>query len=312
MRSLSFHVVMAMIRRRKVRQLFAHGAADVTRLRAGNIHSPVGKDVLHLATRSFRVGDSVVTELRPVTVTCRDVILYCPGGYLVSGPAPFNWTSIATLVKKTGSVAYLIDHPKAPEHDIDAINASLDAVYWHMSTQHPTGHIVLLGGSVGGALMTLLVQRLLATGRPLPKALVLITPVMECSLTHTAIAAIEPRDVFHVRQGVAATYASCAGKIDPASATMSPSRGTTAGFIPTLALIAEDDIHRPDAELFIERLRQSGASPQVIHGAGMPHIWPLLPMMREARAALDQIAAHLVAIGRPTDAAINPTGAGFK
>jgi acetyl esterase/lipase len=58
----------------------------------------------------------------------------------------------------------------------------------------------------------------------------------------------------------------------------------------TRLFIATHDIMYPDAKLFVEKLKNENIETEVIIGEGMPHIWPLLPMMSEAKMALDRIA----------------------
>ncbi len=54
-------------------------------------------------------------------------------------------------------------------------------------------------------------------------------------------------------------------------------------------LLAEHDIMYPDQLLALNKLEESGTVVESIKGAGMPHIWPLLPVMKEARMALNKI-----------------------
>jgi acetyl esterase/lipase len=293
MKSITFYLTILIIKLKGVKRSFSVSPVNYRKLRKGDIHSPSKQDVLNLDCKSFSVLKSIVTEILPTESKSRDVILYCPGGSFISGPASFNWKSISQLVKDTGARAYLVDYPKAPEHKIEEINKNIDAVYQHILKMHSVENIVLLGGSVGGTLITLLVQRLVKNRQTLPKKLILITPVMDCSMTNHLIDSIESKDVMYSKIGVLSAKRMCAGGIDLKSEEISPLYGNVKGFPPTLIFIAENDIQRPDAELFCENLKNENVELTLLYGKGMPHIWPLLPVMNEAKKALDEISKFI-------------------
>jgi acetyl esterase/lipase len=294
MKSLTFYVTILIIKLKGVKKTFSQSPVDYQRLRKGDVHSPKSQSVSNLSLRSFIVLKTTVTEISPNESASKDVIIYCPGGSFVSGPASFNWNSIFQLVKDTGAKAYLIDYPKAPEHKIGELNKNVDEVYQHIAAMHPIKNIILLGGSVGGTLMALLVQRLIKNNQPVPKKLILITPVMDCSMTNPMIDSIEKRDVMYSRIGVLSAKHMCAGSIDLKSDAMSPLYGSVKYFPPTLIFVAEEDIQRPDAEIFCEKLRNERVTLILEYGKGMPHIWPLLPVMREAKKALKLISEFIL------------------
>lgn len=49
----------------------------------------------------------------------------------------------------------------------------------------------------------------------------------------------------------------------------------------------------PDARIAARCLKNKGVEIEVIEGNNMPHIWPLLPLMKEAKSSLNQIVAQL-------------------
>lgn len=278
---------MLLVRILGIKRIFASAPLNIQALRARDVHSPTPGDTLGLKTSTCTVMQTIVTEITPDSIRGNDVILYCPGGSFVSGPAKFNWRSIARIVKETGLTAFMVDYPKAPESKIDELNQNIDAVYHFLRGRRDVSDIVLLGGSVGATLVTLLVQRLVKEKRKLPGKLILITPMMDAAMSNPAIRELEGRDTMYARSGVLEANKICAGE-DLKRATISPLSGSFQGFPPTLAFVAENDIQSPDALLFCEKLRRE-CSVRVEHGKGMPHIWPLLPM-REGRQALGVIA----------------------
>lgn len=292
MKSLTFYASVLLIRILGIKKVFSANPLNYQALRARDVHTPEPREILGLSSRSFNVLKSKITEITPDNIQSEEVILYCPGGSFVSGPAKFNWRSIARIAQDSGRRAYMIDYPKAPESRIGEIDQNLDAVYQHFLDRPDVSGIVLLGGSVGGTLVTLLTQRLIRQGLPLPVKLILITPMMDGRMLNSRIPGIEPKDIMYSRAGVVAANEMCVGPEGLGSDRISPLFGSVRGFPPSLVLVAENDIQRPDAELFCAKLREERVELKLEFGPGQPHIWPLLPM-HEGKLALRLIAEFI-------------------
>ena len=70
---------------------------------------------------------------------------------------------------------------------------------------------------------------------------------------------------------------------------ISPINGAFTSFPKTYLYLAEHDISYPDQLLLAAKLKDEGIATEINIGNEMPHIWPLLPVMKEARSALKQI-----------------------
>jgi hypothetical protein len=57
--------------------------------------------------------------------------------------------------------------------------------------------------------------------------------------------------------------------------------------------LAENDITFPDQLIFSSKLNIEKIDNQIHIGKEMPHIWPLLPVMKEAKVALNQIIKNI-------------------
>jgi acetyl esterase/lipase len=85
----------------------------------------------------------------------------------------------------------------------------------------------------------------------------------------------------------------CAGEMDLKNEMLSPLYGGFNGFPKTVLFLAENDITYPDQLLVVQKLKAEGVDLEVILGEKMPHIWPFLPVMKEARVALYQLIDRL-------------------
>lgn len=289
MNSLSYYFIATVIKLKSIKKTFSKAPINYYKLRKGDIHSPSTGDVLGLNFNTIKIGKSTVTQILPKEVKSKDAILYCHGGASVYGPSDLHWNSIAQIVKKTNTIAYLVDYPKSPEYQIGEINANVDMAYAYLLTKVDAKNVLLLGDSMGGTLLTLLVQRLIERNLHLPKCIFLISPVMDCSFTNPAIDSIEKKDIMLSKAGVLSAKKMCAGDLDLKSREISPLYGHVKGFISTYIFIAENDIMRPDEEAFVEMLQRENVQVEVVIGKAMPHVWPFLPMMSEAKMAMNQI-----------------------
>ncbi|WP_205959837.1 alpha/beta hydrolase fold domain-containing protein [Flammeovirga aprica] len=182
----------------------------------------------------------------------------------------------------------MCNYPKAPEHKIEEVSENIDRVYEKLTQRHPSSKILLIGDSAGGTLATALTQRLVLQNGKLPSKLILLSPVMDASMSNTQIDKIEPKDPMLSTVGVRSAKKMSAGENldDP---RISPLNGHFNGFPPTLFLMAEHDVTYPDQVLTVEKMKASEMKVEVINGEEMPHIWAFLPVMKEGKEALDKI-----------------------
>lgn len=67
-------------------------------------------------------------------------------------------------------------------------------------------------------------------------------------------------------------------------------------YIPrTILFLAQNDIMYPDGKIAALKMEKAKVKLQVIEGTNMPHLWPVLPVMKEAKSSLHQIIKMLKA-----------------
>ena len=289
MKSLTYYLLSTVIKLKGIKKTFSKLPIDYQKLRKDDIHSPNKKDVKGLDFQSFMIKKSKVTEIFPKGESSENVIIYCHGGASVYGPTDLHWNSIAQIVRQTNIKVFLVDYPKAPEHQIIEINENIDAVYDDILTKYLSKNTILLGDSMGATLLILLVQRLIKNSKPLPKSIILLSPVLDASMKNPEIENIDKLDIMLSRKGVLSAKTMCAGNISLQSEEISPIYGNFKNFVTTYLFTATYDIMYPDTEIFIQKLRAENIPIHVYEGEGMPHSWAFLPIMSEAKKALNQI-----------------------
>jgi len=127
------------------------------------------------------------------------------------------------------------------------------------------------------------------TEKETPNQMILISPVMDASMSNPEIQKIEATDPMLGKAGVLSAKRMCAAKLDLNSEIISPLYGSFKGLPRTSMFAGEHDIMYPDQVLAIEKMKKAGTELNVTIGKEMPHIWPMLPVMEEGKEALEEI-----------------------
>jgi acetyl esterase/lipase len=236
----------------------------------------------------FNVSSTVVTNIQQPNPTGK-LVIFVHGGAFVAGPTLYHWQAVQALSESTQHDVWMCDYPKAPACKIAEISHNIDGVYAAALEKYAAKDITLIGDSVGGTLVLALVQRIVQQGAAVPRQLILISPVLDATFSNPQIAAIDKTDPILSRAGVRSAKEMCAGDVALDNPMISPIYGAFEQFPRTVLFLAENDITYPDQLLAVEKLAAAQADMEVVTGVNMPHIWPYLPVMREAKAAMQAI-----------------------
>jgi len=291
-KSFTYHITLFVIKIKGLKKIFSKDPIDYKKLRKEDILYPKSSYLKKHAQAPFKILDTTITEVK-TDQHCNKLLIFIHGGAFISGPAQHHWDTIKQIAKQTSLTIWMCDYPKAPENKIEAITKNIDAVYAIAIEKYKASNISFIGDSVGGTLITSLMQRVIKKGLELPNKILLISPVMDATLSNQEIKKIDPLDPMLSINGVLSAKKMCVGNIDLKNEMISPINGNFANFPKTIIFLAENDITYPDQKLLVQKLTESQISFDVIKGKGMPHIWPLLPVMKEAKIALNQIIRFL-------------------
>jgi len=112
-------------------------------------------------------------------------------------------------------------------------------------------------------------------------------------MSNPAIETVEKIDPMLSIAGILCAKKMCAGNTDLKDPLISPLYGDFERFPKTILFLAQNDIMYPDGKLAEIKMRKSNVKMEVIQGKNMPHIWPFLPVMKEAKTALNKIIIAL-------------------
>lgn len=233
-----------------------------------------------------QVGEDRVFRLDP---RARDStvlrLLYLHGGAYVHEVQSIQWNVVGGLVKRLGAGVVAPVYPLAPEHGWQEGLASVERVYLDLVAEVGAENVVLLGDSAGGGLALVLAQQLRDQGKPLPAALVLVSPWLDVGATGADQPQLEARDpVLRINflRHCGRLWARDLTLDDP---RVSPLFGDHSGLPPTIVFSGGRDVVSSDS------LRLALRNPAVVHHhhPAMMHVWLAAPLP-EARKAFDEAA----------------------
>ncbi|MGG5257196.1 alpha/beta fold hydrolase [Phycicoccus avicenniae] len=239
--------------------------------------------------RSDPVGGGEVVTVRPADgadlAPDGGVLVHLHGGAFVNGIMPQHWSFVGGLADRTGRVVHVARYPLAPAHSVDDAHAFLAALVDHLGGTP----VHVLGDSAGGNLALLLAQRH-------PDAhvvgLTLVAPWVDLAMDNPAMDAVERRDPWLTRVGMRPIAAHWLAGRDAKDPDASPLHGDLSGLPPTLVLVGDRDICRPDCDRLATLARDAGSDVELHVEAGSPHVYPLLPTPEGARAR-EQVVRHV-------------------
>ncbi len=252
------------------------------------VQYPKGKFFKQNQLRSFKVSDSLITEIG-LNGNSEKLLIFIHGGAFISGPTQHHWDATKEIAKKTNYKIWMCDYPKAPENKITQISENIDSIYKTALKSFLPNQISFIGDSVGGTLVTSLIQRLVKKNMNLPHKIILISPVMDASMSNPEIEQIDNIDPMLSKIGVLSAKKMCVENSDLKNVMISPLYGSFEKFPQTILCLAENDITYPDQQLAVKKIIDAKINLEIIKGKNMPHIWPLLPVMKEAKQSLDEI-----------------------
>jgi len=286
--SLSYFIVLLVLKLKGIKKEFSNSPINFKKLRQEDVHEPKGKFFKDDKVRNFKILDTSITEFIEPKASSK-LLIFIHGGAFISGPAQHHWDCIKKIYREAPQTIWLCNYPKAPETKIQEISDNIDSIYQAALEKYPTAQISLLGDSVGGTLVTALVQRLISKGIQIPNKVILISPVMDASMSNPEIEKIDKLDPMLSKAGVLSAKKMCAEDHGLKSPMISPLNGSFEGFPATFLFLAEHDITYPDQQLALQKMETAHINTRVIEGKKMPHIWPLLPVMKEAKIAMAEL-----------------------
>lgn len=224
----------------------------------------------------------------------RRAVLYCHGGGYTSGNLGYSRVLASKLTQATGMDVLSFEYRLAPEHPYPAaVEDALRAWDHLMLLGYGAEQVVLAGDSAGGNLALVLCHLLRRAKRRLPRALVLMSPWTDMTMSGASYqerADLDPMLTPDYIQAVREAYAPGSALDSP---LLSPLFGEFAGFPPTLIQVGDHEILYSDSERLWQKMCRQGVPCRLDVSEGMWHVFQMFPG-RKAASAMERITYFLL------------------
>lgn len=219
------------------------------------------------------------------------VILYLHGGAWFLNFPTLHHTMVARLCRMTAARALMVDYRLTPEHPFPAgIDDCWTSWRWLLAQGVAPQNIVIAGDSAGGNLALALLHRIKAAGDPMPGCAVLMSPLVDFSLSSPSLLTNEKSDSMFTAArciGLRHLYLKAEEMLQPDA---SPLFADFHGLPPLLFQASASEVLRDESLRAAAKADASGVTVEVELWAGMPHVFQALAMLPQAQAALLHMA----------------------
>lgn len=218
----------------------------------------------------------------------RHVVLYCHGGGYTCGQLGYARVLAGKLALCTGCDVLSFEYRLAPEHPYPAAVQDALQVWDHlMHMGIGARDVIVAGDSAGGNLALELALAVKAQGRRQPRALVLMSPWTDMSMSgasYQTCAALDPMLTEDYIRSCREAYRGAAGTPDWRDPGLSPLFADLRGLPPTLVQVGTNEILRSDAEDLAAALTAQGGYAVLEVYPECWHVFQQMPTPHAAQA----------------------------
>lgn len=234
-------------------------------------------------------------------------ILHLHGGGFVIGDLELQLMMPSLLCITTGAEVLSLDYRIAPEHPCPAATDDAVAAFGDLAAD---GDVLAIAGESAGATLALLTALALRdAGRPLPDAVVAVSPWVDLAGTSRRFRDPSFHDAVLGRPFTVAAADAWRGRASVDDPRVSPLSADLVGLPPTLLHVGGDEVLLEDSLWMAQRLSEANVQVELRVFPGMPHVFPAYPSLApECDQSLSAIDAFLTdASALPTVSASSPS-----
>ena len=235
-----------------------------------------------------------VQVMTPRHVEPTRTVLHLHGGGYMAPTDPFHVRFLARLAEDLQARVVVPDYPLAPEHTWRDSFEPLVGLVSRWADPGTGGRLTLSGDSAGGGYALALAQAVRDRGGPQPAELLLLSPWGDLSTSTPETASYDAVDPWLFLGKVHAYAQWWAGtEADLTRPEVSPALGDLAGLPRALMLCGTRDLLLPGCRLLARRAAETDWDLTYVEEPGLLHVYPLLPLVPEARRARRTILEFL-------------------
>ncbi|WP_368497109.1 alpha/beta hydrolase [Herbiconiux sp. A18JL235] len=227
--------------------------------------------------RSTSIGGVPGIEVLPLDADTSKTLLFLHGGGFALGSSASHRKLAGHIAKACGAKGFVLDFRLAPEHpypaQLDDTTAVFDAL---LESGVAPNDIAFVGDSAGASIAIATTLRLRDQGRPLPGAVITVSPWVDMENSGVTIETNDDTDFLIAREGLQGNidrYLS--GGASPTDPLVNPLYADFTGFPPLYIAASDTESLFHDAQRLDARARAAGVDVTFDIGEGQQHVYPL-------------------------------------
>ena len=255
------------------------------------------KDFIPSSVKFERVdANGVPAEwITPPGVETDKVLFYLFGGAYNMGTIETR-RKLPFLISESSNIrAFLVGYRLAPEHPFPAaLDDSITAYQWLLSTGIKAENIIIAGASAGGGLTVATLLKLRELSLPLPTGAVLLSPWTDLALKGESMKLNAEYEPGLSKLNLGMTAMSYSGKYRRRNPLISPLYGDLKGLPPMLIHAGNVETLRDDSVRLADRAKTAGVDVTLEVWDDMPHVFQkFYGEIPESKQAIEKIGQYI-------------------
>lgn len=255
----------------------------------------IGRLASSVIFEQYRVGDINVETVSPPNASAGKAVLYFHGGAYCLGSAKTHRSLTSHLAKGSSVRLVVPNYRLAPEHPFPAAQDDAFKCYTALLAEGYSPSDIIVGGdSAGGGLALSLVLRLQKEGIALPAGLVLLSPLVDLTLSGRSIVERRRREPMLAQSWIMQGIAMYASEKDITDPGCSPLLANLENFPPMHIQVGSEEVLFDDAARLAEKARKSGVAVSFEEFMGCWHVFQMQAgTLKVADRAIESSAAFI-------------------
>jgi monoterpene epsilon-lactone hydrolase len=249
---------------------------------------------LDISVEPFFIGHIPAFWISAPGVSKDHTILFFHGGGFMVGSTDDHLDLCGKLSRSAGCRVLSVDYRLAPEHIFPAaLDDCIVSYLWLIEMGTSPSLIVPVGISAGGNLILSMFMKLRATGIPLPKAAVCISPAVDMTSREDACEKNAVND-WLLKEDLELLRRIYLRRHDPKDPLVSPTYGDLRDFPPLFIQVGTHETLLDDVSAFVGKAKAAGVDVTFDVWEGMFHCWQIFSsMLPEGQQAIDNIGVYI-------------------
>ena len=218
-------------------------------------------------------------------------LLYLHGGAYIHQFSKYHWKFLIEMAKKTGCALVVPNYFMLPKYTAKISNEITMNFYENFTKTHYMGKVVIAGDSAGGGLASIIIQRAIKMGLPIPYKAVLISPWVDITGGNPKKNKVD--NMIRCEKARAYGEAWQKGFKKDKDPFVSPLYGEMNGFPPVDLWVGGNKVLYEDINMFYGKMVDGGVDVHIHYIENEGHVFPLYPT-RNGKRARKEIADYIV------------------